>query len=98
MGGGHYATGREYDENGNVISIRYFDAENEPVMCNAAYHEVRYTYNDRKQIIREEFYDADRIPVLNFRGFFADEREYDEDGNRSSIRYYDLQGNEVSIE
>lgn len=98
IGGGRYATGREYDEAGNVISIRYFGAEDEPVMYNADYHEVRYTYNEKKQIIREEFYDADRRPELNSRGFFADEREYDADGNQSSIRYYDLQGNEISLE
>ena len=78
--------------------FRSFGAEDEPVMHNAGYHEVRYTYNDRKQVIREEFYDADRIPVLNSQGFFADEREYDEDGNQSSIRYYDLQRNEIYIE
>ena len=58
---------REYDEAGNIAVERYYGADGNPIARNEGYDEIRRTYNDKKQIIRTEYY-LNGEPVLLQKG------------------------------
>ena len=90
--GGYAAVEREYDEAGNVIEERYFDAAFEPVSCKDGYEAIRRKYNGKQQVIYEAYYDHSGQPMTNNKGLFQIAYEYDGKGNISREAYFDGDG------
>ena len=78
---------REYDENGNISVIRYYGEDGKPVALNAGYDELHQVVNEKKQVVRIEYYLGGERVITNS-GFSAVEKDYDENGNVIEERHY----------
>ena len=78
---GYAAREREYDDNGNVITERYYDEKDDRTICRGGYAEVRKEYNGNSQVIWEMYYTTDGTPAVLRDNYSAREREYDVAGN-----------------
>ncbi len=93
---GYAAVEREYDEAGNVIIERYFDATLLPAPCNNGYEMIRKQYNNDKRVIKEEYYDHDGQPMTNKKGVYQKAYEYNENGKVTKESYFDVEGNPMA--
>ena len=82
---------REY-ENGQLTSEKYFDVNDEPILLNGVYHEIRYAYNDDVRVDRESYHKIDgSLTTESVENDYAVvEYEYDRYGNIIERRYYDI--------
>jgi len=87
----------EYDENGNIISTKFFDNKGNPAYDNTDFcHEKRYEYDENGRIIKFSSFDADSSPIyLKSLGFSSVEKKLDEKGRIIEERYFDHQGKPV---
>ena len=87
------ATEYEYDEAGNQSVVRYYGADNKPVLNKTGSAEIHKTYNANGKVAREEYFGADGKPAPRTdNNAYATEYEYDEAGNQSVLRYYGEDG------
>lgn len=85
---GYAALEREYDEAGNVISERCYDAELNPAPCKKGYASFLKEYDENKRVVYEAWFDAkDSAIPMNGDLYYAIEREYDEKGRARVLRY-----------
>ena len=89
---------RQYDENGNIASERYFGVNGEPVVHKKnKYHRIDREYLDAKHITSEAWYGKDGLPMkMNNNKYCALRREFDEKKNIRTIRYYGGDGGPVA--
>ncbi len=88
---GYSAVEYSYDDEGNASLIRYFDGKT-PVMIRGNYASTRRTFDDDKNVVREEFFDTEGKPVLNSSGYSAVIREYDEEKNVTLEKVFGTDG------
>ena len=94
MAGGYAALERKYDDAGNVIWEKYFDAVGNPTVNTNGYGEIRKEYDENKKAVYEAWFDADGRPVpRNSDVYCAIRREFDEAGNAILEKYMDAEGN-----
>jgi len=88
-----------YDEDGNWISKRYFDAEGKNVICSeTGYAIYERRYNDRGQIVAEIYYDENKEYINSVNGYAMIEYIYDVSGNSVDFKYYDQSEAAVKLE
>ena len=83
---------REFDERGNTLCERTYDANGEKIACEAGYDELQQEFNDKNWAIQIEYF-LNSKPVLLENGYAAIEREYDETGNITLEKYFDEKNN-----
>lgn len=93
---GYAAVEREYDEEGNVVTEKYYDADLQPAPCNNGYEAIRREYNDNKKVIKEEYIDHDGQPMTNKKGVYQTAYEYNENGKVTKESYFDGEGQPMS--
>ena len=80
-----------YDENGNALTEKYYDADGNPVACEAGYDELRYEYAESGLPVRADFL-LNGESVMTKAGFAAVTRAYNEQGKVILEAYYDTEG------
>ena len=93
---GYSVNEREYDTAGNITVYRYYDGQGNPAQVSG-YSELHRAYDDRRQILREEYFGPDGQPVLRAEGYASWKREYTEEGI-GTVRaqsYYGVSGEPV---
>lgn len=83
---------QEFDDMGNAAVKRYYDDQSRPVVICEGYAEIRRAYN-KKQIIREAYFDTEGMPCTRAASHAAIEQEFDDTGLLSVRRYLDTDGN-----
>ena len=86
---------KEYDEAGNVITERYYDANGEKILSNEGYDETRRVYDENKRPIRLEYYANGELTKVP-QGYAIMLREYDENGLVADESYYNEEEEPVS--
>ena len=80
----------EYDKITEYLSL---DADGRPqVMTGRGFACARYAFDERGNILRADYLDADLKPVITTEGFAARELVYDDLGNRIEVRHLDTAG------
>ena len=74
---GYASVTYDYDHDGNVNTISYFNAAGDPVLVNGWAKVVR-KYDDNHHMTRESFYGADKRPIVLAEGYSARTMAYDE--------------------
>lgn len=75
-------------ENGNEISVKFFDTQGKPMLSNSYYHECQMDYDDRGNCIRWSYYDTEGNYAMIPEGYAIAEKDYDAYGNVTEARYY----------
>ena len=66
-------------------------------MRSDGFAEMRRFFDDKNQIIREEFFDDASNPVIRSGDYFVREFTYDENGSVTEERYYDIDGTLLNV-
>lgn len=90
--GDHYGVSYEYDETGTVIT--YHDAEGNPIMCNGGYSTIVRTLVDGRES-DDFYYDLNRQQVQCSGGYYGLHREYNSEGQSTSLTFLDKDGHAV---
>lgn len=88
---GYAAIEREYDEAGNAILEKYYDAEFKPIKRNG-YEMIRREYNGDKRVIKEAYFTNAGEPMVNNKGVYETTFEYNEIGKVIRESYFDTEG------
>jgi len=91
--GDHYGVSYEYDETGTVIT--YHDAEGNPIMCNGGYSTIVRTLVDGRES-DDFYYDLNRQQVQCSGGYYGTHREFNTEGQNTSLTFFDKDGHAVS--
>ena len=91
-----YAIARmSYDELGNQKSIRYFDAVDQRTTHPDGYHGIDSDYDDHGNKLEERYVGVDQRPTVKKGRIAVTRWTYDVTGEQRSIRYFDLNQNEL---
>ena len=90
----YYKREKEYDEAGNIIIERYYDADGERMLCKEGYDEIHRTYDEEKRPVRLEYYTNGK-PANLTQGYAIVQREYDGNGFVAAESYYGTDGKPV---
>ena len=84
----------KYDDRGNIIETAFYGIDDKPCLSITGYSicEMYYCNNLLSTI---SYYDTERQPV-NVRGYFKEERIYDEKNNLKKTIYYDKGGKQLT--
>ena len=91
----YHAWRKEYDDGGHVISEAYFGFYNDPIMLDAGYAKVVYTYNDEGKESWKAYLDTSGNPVTINAGYSQVGTVYP-DEQTLRLTYYDTAGNVTS--
>ena len=89
-----YAFAEYYHRGGRLENVRYYNPRKKLIDCAAGYAEIRYRYNEEKQLIGVRYLHADETPALGPEGFYHAVYSYAE-GERSEAHYYDTEEKEM---
>lgn len=89
---GYYALLREYDNNGNNISISYLDMEGNLSITAYGYAIEKRKYNENRQIVLVEYLDADSNPICTAAFANGKYNEYDSYGNNYKSTFINESG------
>ena len=78
----------KYDDRGNLIEQAYYGVDGMPYLNVLGFSIAILNYNDKSQTTDVSYYDTERKPT-NVRGYFREERIYDEKNNLKETIYYD---------
>ena len=84
-----------YDENGNIVSEKYYDLNGQLTMSSAGYAGYERVYDENSRCISETYLNTEEKPVETEAGYCSLEKEYDESGNVITERYLDENGRKV---
>lgn len=76
---GNAAIERDYDDYGT---------ENEPILRNGEYHELRWEFDEQNNVVRQAYYGTDGTLIMTGDGYAVLEIDYDEDRNVIAQRFY----------
>lgn len=83
-----------YNPIGNVISVRYLDANEEPVADIMGISEIHRAYNEQGKPIGESYFNQDGKACKHEDGYASVRCDYDgKTGKLTKRRYFDAQGN-----
>ena len=97
-GNTYYAVGREYDKAGNISLEKYFDEQDNLTLCKKGYAMVRREYDNDKRIVCEKFFGTDGNPIKLADGAACYRYTYNEAGEKSAPKKYDLEDHEIPEE
>jgi hypothetical protein len=81
------------DPLGNVLDVRYFGADERPVLHKGFYHRAAYRYNDRSLREEEKFFAADGVTPANGQSGTASAlMQHDDRGNLIGTRFFAKDG------
>ena len=92
------AVEREYDENGNTITEKYFGVDLKPAPCKAGYEMIRKEYNEGNRVSKEVYYDHNGEPMTNLKGVYQTAYEYKENGKVTKETYFDAEGMQMNCQ
>ena len=81
---------RKVNEDGKVLSVTFYDTEDQPTTYNNNYAEVRYTYDLAGRQTSVSYYDRNGSLSANLRGYAKKTTAYDSLGNVTREAYYDV--------
>ena len=85
-------------EDGNPISIAYFDTDGNPMLCGEFYHSIRREFDEKGNPIRWSYYDTDGNLLDLNKNYAIAEQDYDSYGNVIAKRYYSAQMEPASVD
>jgi hypothetical protein len=84
----------KYDARGNATEICVFDEEGKPCLDSyGEYWRFIFKYDDRNNVVREEYYGVNNEPRLNSDGYAGCVMEYDNRDRIVECRFYDEKWN-----
>lgn len=93
---GYASSTSEYDDNGYIKKIEYFDENGAPFEIMGEYASVEYKNSPRGLVKSEIYRDAD-LNILYRNGYAQLKYEYDHEGNLTGELYCDENGNPVYL-
>lgn len=81
-----------YDDEGNVISEKHFDKNDQPSKALYGYDEIRKEYDANHNIIRQGFYADGKLINRSDTGYAEIMYQYNESDEIIDIQYYDVNG------
>ena len=78
----------KYDDHRNQIETAYYNVDGTPCISIYGFSISVQNFNDKSQITDVSYYDTERKP-MNVKGYFREERIYDEKNNLKETIYYD---------
>ena len=95
--GGYVTVYYSYDENGNLETTQYCDANGNKTTCRQGYSTIRETRNGQGQLISRQYLDTSGQPANNNTNGVSEEKyEYDETGRLKEIQQFDAMGNKLT--
>ena len=91
--GDHYGVSYEYDETGTVIT--YLDAEGNPIIRSDGYSTIVRTQGDGRAS-DDFYYDLNGQQVQCSGGYYGLHREFNTEGQNTSLTFFDKDGHAVS--
>lgn len=86
----------EFDRRSNIISVSYYDAKNNPVLCSDGYHKQTHKYNLHDNKIEDAYFGTNGHPIL-VNGFHKETYKYAENSNNVvEDAVFDTKGNPVN--
>ena len=76
----------------------FYDLEDKPVITTDGYWKQIRDFNERRQVVREEYYDTRGRLTMTEAGYAIVEREYDRNGVASEPVYYDADGARIELD
>ena len=85
---------RTYDRHGQIVKEVWLGADEKPVVADYAMKAC--AYNHEQKLVFEAYYDAAGAPMLRTDRLYAERKmSYDRNGNKTSERYYGLDGKPI---
>lgn len=88
---GYARISKRFDSRGNLVEERFFGLEGDELIRNVP-DRIEYVYDDRSNLLRVSYSDAEGKPFVGEYGWASVVSEYDDRGNRTSIRYFGADG------
>lgn len=85
-----YALLKEFDSDGNAISITYLDIKHEPMMNRYGYCTIKQSFDDKGRVIKERYFDTSKSPTLTKSWGYGCTRNYIDNGKTTIITYFDF--------
>ncbi len=85
-----------YDKMGNINREKYYDKQDELVLCRKGYAMIYREYDAYNRIVYEKFYGTDGGTIRMEDGAVSYRYEYDDDGKQIRIRKYDWLDHEIN--
>lgn len=95
---GYAAIQYTYDENGNMVLVRYYDADLKQVIIGDGYFQCLKDYDDAGNLIVDRYFDIEGNRVVTGRGYSAVGYEYDKKGNMVFLGYYDTEDQMINLD
>ncbi len=86
-----------YDQDDNIIKIRYLGADMKPLVISGGYAEIHRDFNKNGLVTKEEYFDENGNPTILAGGQDSYERSYDKEGNILSERYFGVLGEKILL-
>lgn len=91
--GGYYGVHREYNAEGQNISLTFLDKSGHAVCISSDCAGVTYQRDENGTVVGEQYADADGNPARSSLGQYGELYQHSEQGYISQITYLDLDGN-----
>lgn len=91
--GGYYGLHREYNSDGQNISVTFLDEDGHAVCTSLGYAGVIYQCDGDGTVVGEQYSDPDGNPPRSSLGQYGELYQHNEQGYISQITYFDLDGN-----
>ena len=91
--GGYYGLHREYNSDGQNISVTFLDEDGHAVCTSLGYAGVIYQCDGDGTVVGEQYSDPDGNPARSSLGQYGELYQHNEQGYISQITYFDLDGN-----
>ena len=84
---------REYDENGNLICVRYFDENHEKTLLPDGYHFIVQSFGDDGLVASISYFGLDGEPVINTKAKYHQiDRTWQDSKHAISEAWFDIDG------
>ena len=91
--GGYYGVHREYNAEGQNISLTFLDKSGHAVCISSDYAGVTYQRDGNGTVVGEQYFDTEWNPVKNSLGQYGELYQRNEQGYIGQITYLDADGN-----
>ena len=91
--GGYYGVHREYNAEGQNISLTFLDKSGHAVCISSDCAGVTYQRDENGTVVGEQYADADGNPARSSLGQYGELYQHNEQGYISQVTYLDLDGN-----
>ena len=85
----------KYDEKGNLIEKKYFDANGNSVISADGYATVTREYDEKGNLIEEKYFDTNGNPVINANGCASGKWKYNKQNEITEASFYGTTGKPI---